>query len=109
MSIIYVIKVEVDPADEPVWTEWYVQQHVPDVLAQPGFIRAQTFKVDSPPGEWSQYLTLYELDSRESLNAYLDGDAVVELRADHYERFGGCTRLSRMFLTPIATTERATD
>ena len=107
MSIIYVVKVEIDPVDEHTWDEWNTRLHVPDILAQPGFIRATKYKIDTPEGEWSQYLILYEVDSRESLEAYLNGEAMVRLRADHYARFGPSSQLSRLILTPTATVERA--
>jgi quinol monooxygenase YgiN len=106
MSIIYAVKVEIDPADEYTWDEWNTRQHVPEVLAEPGFLRATKYKLDTPDGEWSQYLILYELDSRESLEAYLNGDAVIRLRADHYAHFGTSSRLSRLILTPVASIDK---
>ena len=106
MGVIYVVKVEVDPIDEYTWDEWNTRHHMPDILAQPGFVRATKYKIDTPEGEWSQYYVFYELDSRESLDAYLNGDAVIRLRADHYSRFGSSTRLSRMILVPVATVEK---
>jgi hypothetical protein len=106
MSVIYAIKIEVDPNDETTWNEWYTARHMPDLVAQPGFVRATKYKIDSPPGEWSQYLAFYEVESREALEAYLRGEAVTELRADHYARFGTCTRLSRMVLTPTAQVDK---
>lgn len=107
MSVLYSIKIEIDPADECVWDEWNTRQHIPDVLAQPGFLRATKYKIEAAAGEWSQYLVLYEVESRAALDAYLSGEAVNRLRADHFERFGASTRLSRMILTPIATVEKA--
>jgi len=106
MSIIYAIRIEVDPVDEHTWDEWYTRHHIPELLAEPGFVRATKYKVDTPDGTWSQYMTLYEVDSRESLEAYLNGDAVIRLRADHYSRFGTSTRLKRMILTPTVTVEK---
>ncbi len=103
MAVFYGVTVEVDPKEEATWNEWHTKQHIPDVLAQPGFIRATKYKLDVSNGDWSQYLTLYELESREALDAYLQGEAVGRLRADHYAHFGHCTRLSRMILTPTAS------
>lgn len=106
MNVIYAVKVEVDPNDESTWDEWHTRHHMADVLAQPGFVRGTKFKIDSKEGEWSQYLTFYEIESREALDAYLQSDAVTRLRADHYERFGTCTRLSRMILMPTALVDK---
>ena len=105
MNMIYAVKVEIDPVDEATWDEWNTQQHIPDILMQPGFIRATKYKIDSD-SEWPQYIVLYELDSRASLDNYLKGDAVIRLRADHYSRFGSSTRLSRMLLAPIVAIDK---
>ena len=105
MNTIYAVKVEVDPVDEAVWDEWNTTQHIPEVLMQPGFIRATKYKLDADT-DWAQYLILYELDSRASLDNYLTGDAVIRLRADHYSRFGSSARLSRMLLTPLVAIEK---
>ncbi len=105
MNTLYAVKVEVDPIDEQVWDEWNTKQHIPDVLMQPGFIRATKYKLDAQT-EWPQYLIIYELDSRAALDNYLKGDAVIRLRADHYQRFGSSTRLSRMLLDPIVAIEK---
>jgi hypothetical protein len=102
MVVLYGVMVEVDPKEEAAWNEWHTRQHIPDVLAQPGFLHATKYRLDTTNGDWSQYLTAYELVSREALDAYLQGEAVSRLRADHYAHFGHCTRLSRMILTPTA-------
>jgi hypothetical protein len=106
MSVFYSIKIEIDPVAEAAWYEWNTRHHIPDVLSQPGFLRATQYKLDAPAGEWSQYLVLYEVATREALDEYLSGEAVIRLRADHFERFGAVTRSSRMVLTPIATVEK---
>lgn len=101
MNAIYAVRIEVDPKDERAWDEWHTRQHIPDVLAaHPGLVRALKYKIDARIDEWRQYLVLYEFDTRESMDDYLNGEAVVRLRADHYARFGASTRLSRMLLTP---------
>jgi hypothetical protein len=106
MTVLYGVLVEVDPNEEAAWNEWHARQHILDVLAQPGFMRATKYRLDTVNGEWSQYLIAYELASREALDAYLQGEAVTRLRADHYAHFGHCTRLSRMILTPTAVVNK---
>ncbi len=110
MSAIYVVKIEVDPKDEEAWNDWHTRQHLADVLAaHRGFVRARKYKIDTAEGDWSQYLVMYEIDSHESLNEYLNGEEVTRLRADHYAHFGHCTRLSRMVLTPTAVVNKPVD
>ena len=106
MAVFYAVTVEVDPEEEAAWNEWHTHLHIPQVLAQPGFARATKYRLDTSNGDWHQYLTLYELVSREALDAYLQGEAVTRLRADHYHHFGHCTRQSRMILTPTAVVNK---
>ena len=106
MAVFYAVLVEIDPQQEAMWSEWHTRQHIPDVLAQPGFVRATKYRLDTANGDWHQYLTVYEIVSREALDAYLQGEAVTRLRADHYYHFGHCTRLSRMILTPTAAVNK---
>jgi len=106
MAVFYAVMVEVDPKEEAAWDDWHTRQHMPDVLAQPGFVRATKYRLDTAHGDWSQYLTAYEIVSREALDAYLQGEAVARLRADHYNHFGHCTRLSRMILTPTVAVNK---
>lgn len=106
MAVFYAVMVEVDPKEEATWNDWHTRQHIPDVLAQPGFVRATKYRLDTSNGDWHQYLTVYELTSREALDTYLQGEAVARLRADHYNHFGHCTRLSRMILTPTAAVNK---
>ena len=106
MAVFYAVMVEVDPKEEATWDDWHTRQHIPGVLAEPGFVRAIKYRLDTSNGDWQQYLTVYELASREALEAYLQGEAVARLRADHYNHFGHCTRLSRMILTPTTVVSK---
>ena len=110
MTAIYLVKIEVDPQEETAWNDWHTRLHIPEVLAaHRGFVRALKYKIDTPGNEWSQYLIMYEFDSRQAMEEYLNGEAVVRLRAVHYAHFGACTRLSRMLLTPTAVVNKPID
>ena len=107
MTAIYLVKVEVAPSAERAWDDWNTKHHIPDVLAQPGFARASKYRLDAcAPDGWSRYWVLYELESRAALDAYLSGEAVKRLRADHASRFADTTRLSREILEPVARVEK---
>jgi hypothetical protein len=106
-GVVYLVKVEVSPESETAWDGWNTMQHVPDVLREPGFVRATKWKVDGAAKDgWSEYWIQYELSSREALETYLNGDAVKRLRADQIARFGPSVRLSRAILLPVATVEK---
>jgi hypothetical protein len=101
MPVLYCVVVDVSPEAEAEWAEWNARHHVPQVLAEPGFLRATRYRADTEPGAWPRYVIAYELASREALDGYLGGQALVRLRADHSRRFGAVTRLSRLVLAPI--------
>lgn len=52
-----------DVAHEDEYNRWYTDEHLPDVLAVPGYVRAARYRVLGEPGAITQrYLALYELD-----------------------------------------------
>ncbi len=73
MAVFYAVMVEVDPNEEAAWNDWHTRQHIPDVLAEPGFVRATKYRLDTSNGDWHQYLTVYELASREALDDVFAG------------------------------------
>ncbi len=103
--VFYELTIEVDPAAEPEWLDWYRRVHALDVLRQPGFVRATFYRVETNSDEWARYIVSYEVESREALETYFKGDDVQRLRADHYARFGGVTRASRQVLSFYLTLE----
>lgn len=104
MRTIYLVKAEVSPGAEREWEEWNTRHHIPEVLAEPGFLRAAKYRLEGGTAAdgWISYWVLYETTSREALETYLTGDAVQRLRADHTARFGSVVRLSRAILLPVA-------
>jgi heme-degrading monooxygenase HmoA len=103
--VFYELTIEVDPSSEQDWLDWYRRVHVLDVLRQPGFARATFYHVETNSDEWARYIVSYEVESREALEAYFRGEAVQQLRADHYARFGGVTRASRQVRSLYFTLE----
>ena len=106
MSVLYVVRVEIAPEAERAWDEWNTAEHIPDVLAQPGFVRATKYRLSATtPDGWARYWVFYEVETRADLDAYLAGDEVKRLRGEHLERFGGASRLTREILEEVAAVE----
>ena len=61
------------PADADEYHRWYSQQHLPDVLACPGFIRAQRFRITNVSLSTTPWLT-----SLECMNIYEHSCETVE-------------------------------
>jgi hypothetical protein len=72
------------PADADEYHRWYSQQHLPDVLDCPGFIRAQRFRISNvslSPSPWAtslECMNIYE-HSCETVEEY--NDAFAHVRA----------------------------
>jgi len=106
-GVVYLVKAEVDPASETAWESWNTAVHIPEVLREPGFVRATKWKVEGAAKDgWAEYWVGYEVESREALETYLTGTAVRRLRADHLARFGTVVRLSRAILLAVLSVEK---
>ena len=63
---VFMVQTECVAGQEKVFNEWYDQVHVPDVLAVPGFVRAQRFEtVGGLRGEMPErrFLAIYEFEA----------------------------------------------
>ncbi len=95
----YRVTVDVEPRLAQHWLAWMLDEHVPDVLKQPGFMHAlvlRDLEVES------RFVVEYILEDRDALDAYLNGDAVMALRAAHDTRYAGKVRAQRHVLEPLA-------
>jgi hypothetical protein len=97
---VYAVVIEVAPEAEARWAPWHADQHMADVLAQPGFRGGRRWRDVEPTTDgWARYVAHYDADSVEAIEAYRRSDVAARLRADHEGRFGTVTRLSRAVLT----------
>src|SRR3546814_14665808 len=66
---LFMIITEAPSAEEEAAFEtWYVDRHMPDVLAVPGFTAAQRFRLAPGPDEDNapaRYLTIYEMETED--------------------------------------------
>src|SRR3546814_6479308 len=47
--LLYIVLTNATPGDDEQFNDWYTNTHIPDVLAVPGFVAAQRFRlVDHP-------------------------------------------------------------
>jgi hypothetical protein len=62
--VILVTTVDVTPGAEDKFNRWYNEQHLPDVLACPGFVSAARYEASA--GE-PRFIAIYELESEDAL------------------------------------------
>ena len=86
---LLLVMMDIDPEHEADFNRWYNEEHVPERLAIPGFVRARRFRALS--GE-PRYLALYELKSPNVLHSddYL-----------HFLQGGGETEWTRQVLARV--------
>lgn len=59
-TAVMLMMIDVPPEDEAGFNRWYNEEHLPELMALPGFISARRFEVD---GEGQKYLAIYELEN----------------------------------------------
>lgn len=98
MDVIYEVNLEVDRHIEAEYRSW-LQAHIAEILALPGFVSAQCLARLEPPAPAGRLALCvhYRLTDRASLAAYLEQHA-PRLRADGMARFGGRFEASRRVL-----------
>jgi quinol monooxygenase YgiN len=95
----YKVTVDVEPRLAQHWLAWMLDEHIPDVLKQPGFMHALVMRDLEME---SRFVVEYILEDRDALEAYLNGEAVVALRAAHDNRYAGKVKSHRQILEPLA-------
>ncbi len=101
MSTLYLVLQEIAPENEGAWRDWMLDEHIPEVLREPGFVSARLYRVDGLAADgWQRHAAVYELESREALDTYLGGPAVLRLRAAFEARWQGRARATRLVLDP---------
>lgn len=60
-ACLYMSLRDVDPRFEKEYLDWLVGEHLPDLLAVPGVLRAHRY--ESHDGSSPKYLAIYELES----------------------------------------------
>jgi len=95
--VIYEVNLDVDAAVATDYRGW-LDAHVQDMLALPGFVSAQVFEVAEPVEAGRVvYCVHYRLRDAAALDAYLR-EYAARMRADGAARFGDRFRASRRVL-----------
>ena len=86
------------PADADEYHRWYSQQHLPDVLACPGFIRAQRFRITNVSLSITPWTT-----SLECMNIYEHSCETVEEYNDAFAHVRAGIASGKIGMTPTLT------
>jgi len=99
--IVYEVNLAIDASAADAYGAW-LAEHVGEMLALPGFERAEWFEAvtPDPPDGRQRWVVQYRLASEAALDAYLR-DHAPRMRADGLARFGGRFEASRRVLRPV--------
>ncbi len=97
---MYEVRASVQPEVADAYREW-LEPHVREILAIPGFGGAELLAEDSEDGQ-RVWTVRYHLDSRAALERYLR-DHAPQLRADGIARFGDRFKATRRVLELVRT------
>lgn len=64
VGAVLLMQLDVRPEDEAEFTRWYDREHIPELLALPGFLSARRFEA---VGDGIRFLAIYELESAAAL------------------------------------------
>lgn len=100
--IVYEVNLFVQRAIEAPYRAW-LDAHIREILALPGFVDAQTYERTDPPGAPDELVLCvhYRLQDQAALDAYFR-DHAARLRADGVNRFGDRFRAERRVLQSVA-------
>lgn len=100
-ALIYEVQLHVDVDIAQAYRAW-LQTHVQDMLAVPGFVSAQLFEVLEPAPAQDQVVLCvhYRVHGMAALQDYFEHRA-PRMRAEGIERFGDGFRASRRVLQAI--------
>ena len=57
-NIIHIVRLNIDPAYEKEFNEWYDNKHLPEILSCPGWLSGRRFQT---LGEGPKYAAIYEV------------------------------------------------
>ncbi|MFZ5661813.1 MAG: DUF4286 family protein [Pseudomonadota bacterium] len=102
MSVIYEVALEIDAAVAAAYRAW-LDGHIREILALPGFLDATLYALDDPPPAAGRLALCvqYRLRDADALAAYLREHA-PRLRAEGVARFGGRFEARRRVMTTLA-------
>jgi len=93
--VLYSVHFKVPLNKEREWNRWHDQEHIPEVLALPGFVSARKFRCVSNDNKFAQYLVLYELRNMAAYEQYVKSEDGVLLRQKYLDVYGTATHINR--------------
>lgn len=106
---LYEVNVKIDSSLAAEY-EAFLGEHIPKILAIPGFLRARWWSrraaEEGAPEGTTLWTIHYEAESREALDEYVRTSAPA-MRKEVTDRFGDRVSIQRRILAPVRVVEKA--
>ncbi len=87
--ILWVVRPgDISPEKEAEYNEWYNTVHIPDFLRVPGVLSATRYECIRGRKTNPKYLTIYEIESEEMLEAAINSPQALAVAEDSRKRWG---------------------
>ena len=94
--VMYVVNIKIDVRFEKEFNRWHDEEHMPRVLAQPGFIQVRKFRCITNNRKEAEYFVLYELRNQEAYEKYVKSEEGAKLRQEFLDAYGSKTKMTRL-------------
>lgn len=82
----FVVRVTIPAAKGDEWVRWYEEEHMAEVLADPGFVRARLWELPVEDESERRFLAVYDSVDLEAIGRYIEGRG-PRLAEAHRNRF----------------------
>ena len=86
-TALFVVKATIAPEHEDAFNRWYNTEHCPHLLRYQGAVSARRYKAILGDDRF-QYMTLYEFESEEAFQEFLESDHLADLKSKYDANFG---------------------
>jgi antibiotic biosynthesis monooxygenase (ABM) superfamily enzyme len=84
---LFVVKATITAEQEAAFNDWYNKEHAPQVLQYRGAVSARRYKRIMGDEKY-QYMAVYEFESEERFQEFLQSDHLKTLRREYDAHFG---------------------
>lgn len=93
-TVLFVVKASITRDQEEAFNRWYNAEHCPDVLRFKGTVSARRYKAIMGEDRY-QYMAVYEFESEETFQRFLQSDHLAHLKKDYDANFGTVSERAR--------------
>ena len=84
---IFVVRATITADQEDAFNDWYNNEHAPQLLQYKGAVGVRRYKRIMGDEMW-EYVAVYEFESQETFEVFLESDHLKTLRSEYDTHFG---------------------